>query len=245
MNNSQLSQIVRTILFAAGFGITLMAIILLAPFSPNSQAGTFVAVDLLMLYVMVFMPLLMGAQLERLSGGRIVALGIYWYALAAYAALTLFLVYLANTSSDVPVRILVVLQLAAMFVLMFATYLSSVTHGHIDTVEQASQNQRVSIEWLRTLADQLRLSTSQLAGLNIPRAAELTEITASIAEDLRYLSPVSNATAVSLENSIAANLDMMLQLTETSDIGTQTITQACEMGLQTKGLIAQRKAVLS
>lgn len=245
MNNSQTSQIVRGILFAVGFGITLLAIILLAPLSPSSSAGTFTAVNLLLLYVLIFMPLLMEEPLAKLTGGRIVALGIYWYAVAAYAALTLFLIRMANTGSDVSIRLLFVVQLAALFALMLTAYMSSVTHEHVDAVERAGKNQRVSIEWLRSLADQLKLEASQLAGAGMPRGDELAALAESLADDLRYLSPISNATASSLENSIAADLDSMLRLIDTTDVGYQAIAQACDIGFQTKKLVAQRKAMLN
>lgn len=247
MSNSRPSQVFRAVLFAAGFGITMLVLALLVPFYPSFAAASFTIVNLLVLYSLIFAPMLLDELMPRLTGGRIVSLGIYATALVLYGLLTVFLVFQANAQPFPPMRLLFIVQLVALFVLMFALYVSGETAEHIDTVDQMSQSERSSIEWLRSLSGQLVLSTSRLDGSSIPRIAELASLAESMADDLRYLSPLNSPQAASIESSIATNLDAMNRLMSASsdDISPQTLDQAYGLALQTKDLIAQRKSMLN
>ena len=210
----------RIALFVFGLFVVVMALLLLIPYGPDRSAvALFTTVDAVLLYVILLAPLLMGTEIMRLTGRRAVSLGIMWRAVVPYAVLTLVLVLLANCMDQPPLRLFMVLQLAAVFALALAVYFGQAAEAHIEDVRHHETAVHSSVERLRATSERVVVTASHLDSAGIPDYDELMGDLERIAEELRYTTPVHTPEAAYVEDQIAERLDWLEGCMRGGDFG--------------------------
>lgn len=244
MKGTQRTSAFASVLFVAGLAIVILGLLALAPYLPGgSRVFWFVAADVIVLYLLVFSPLVMGERVSDLTGGRIVSLGIYWYAVGAYALLTAFVLFSVCTSVRPPLMIYIVLQLAGLFCVALAAFFGDAAHGQVEEVEAIQEQQLSSVRDLRATSEQLAIAVSQIDTTGNTALGELATATERIADDLRYLTPVQTQQAVLLERRIQSDLDTLMAQTGHGDPTMIDVPGACDVARDALSLIARRKAL--
>lgn len=233
----------RILLFAFGLVVLVLGLILLMPHPPaGAPAGLYVTCSLITLYALFFGPLLVGDSIEELSGGRTVSLGIYYLFLGVYALLTVVLVYYAVTGVGPTLSAIVVIQLAGLFGVAIGAYMAVSSGQRIADVKQREIGKRSSVERLRATSQRLSAQTSRLDTQDQIQG-EIVRTTKSIAEELRYLSPLHTPEAFALEEQIASYLDTLLASDFNSDMSSVAAQEALGYAQSALQLIEQRKAM--
>ena len=237
-------SVIAFLLFVAGLGVLALALYLLIPFShANAFAAAFTVVDLIVLYLLLFGPALIGDRISALTGGRIVSLGVYWYAAGVYALLTIGIVVCVNVMPRVPIEPFIVLQLVALLGVLFAAYMGDVAHGHTIAVERDEKAALSNIESLRASSSQLTITIRHLDTSSIPAWDDLVQMTERIAEDLRYLTPSQDLSASILEDRIMSNLSSISANVSSRSATAQTAEASCNVARETIRLLEQRKTM--
>ena len=244
MRGTQRSNVLAPILFIAGLAIVVLALILLAPgFLAGRDAFLFVAVDAIVLYLLLFSPLLVGEHINDLTGGRIVSLGIYWYAVGAYALLSATLIFITCTSLNPPLKLFVILQAVGLFGVGFAAFMGDAAHGQVEHVEEMQAQQLSMVRDLRSSSEQLAITVAHIGATDNPAMEELVKATERIADDLRYLTPVQTQQAALLEQRIQSDLNTLAAGLGYADPNMIDVRGACDVARDALLLIAQRKAL--
>ncbi len=233
-------------LFVFGLFVLVLGLFLLLPYGrEGSSVALFTTVSAVALYGVVFAPLLAPDAIGRLTGGRIVSLGMAMRGVSLYAALTITDIVLANTMYPPPLKFLVVAQLVGTFVLLMWCFLGRAAEEHIEDVRREEAATRGSIDRLRATSEQLALRASRL-DTSSEANAKLVGYVDRIAEELRYTSPVHTAEAARLEERIAQGLDgLVATLSRTPDLGVAQAQVACDEADEVLMLIAQRRSLRS
>lgn len=236
------SLVLRVLLFAFGVIVLVLGLIFLMPTPPaGGPAGVFVAVDLLVLYALAFGPLLAGDLIGDLTAGRIVSMTIYFKALVPYALLTCVLVLCAATMSWIPLGVIVVLQLLGLFGLGIGTFAAMSVENQVEDVRVQEAGMRASLDRLRATSQKLNVQAAHLdAGED---TAELMAAINTIAEELRYLSPLHTAEAHAIEERIASYLDTLVAATAGGHMSPTVARQSLVDARQVIVLIEQRKTM--
>lgn len=240
LNNS---AALRVGLFIFGLCVVVLALVALPTrASADSAVLLFTTIDAVMLYVILFAPLLVVERVQELSEGRIVSMGIVWRATIPYALLSLGVMYGANSMPHPPLALLCVVQLAGLFGLALALFFGGAAENHIGDVERHEVMVRSSVSRLRGKSEEL-VAVATHAGLSqADDTQELAVLTGRIADELRYMTSVPTDEAMGLERHIAANLER-LQACIHSDMGRAEVTDAKRLAEDTLVTIAQRRAM--
>ena len=243
MNGRGTSLALRVLLFALGMVVLVLGLMLLMPAAPaGGPAYMFISIDTLVLYALVFGPLLATDLIGELTGGRIVSMGMYYKALGLYALLTCVLIVCAATVSWLPLGALVVMQLLGLFGLVLAVYFGMVSANHIDDVRLYEAGTRGSLDRLHATSRRL---SAQVAHLNTEEAgvSELVCAVESVNEELRYLSPLHTPEAYALEEGIAQCLDALVAATANETLDRAAMEESLANARKASVLIDQRKSM--
>lgn len=98
MNSNGSSQVAKVLIFVFGLLIVFLALHWMLPWVSGSiDNRAFVALDIVLLYLLVFLPPLLQPRLSQATTGRIVSLGVLYWGIGIYAAFTVVMVMLACT----------------------------------------------------------------------------------------------------------------------------------------------------
>lgn len=202
MKKSELS-ITGLIVFIFGALVLVVAWILLSPFFPDTQDKfTFSCISVLLVYGLYFLPMFL-APFRGDPAGIAVSGTVYYKGVSGYtlvSAANIFFLF-----RFFPLAVSIVIQCAALFVLLIWAFMALFSKAHVDSSLQAEESKKSMLMDLRDKAKRLAAMTSGLEK-NAP-ARVLAE---KIAEDMRYLSPSDTSAARDLERRLLAKLDAIL-----------------------------------
>jgi len=234
----------RVLLFAFGLLVLIAALLLLRGYEDvATDVFLFTSIDAIVLYGVLFGPILAVEQLRFLTGGRIVSAVMALKATLPYAVLSVALMFLANMPGHPPNPLLWVAQLALLFGLCLALHFSALTSAHIESVEKGERRRRASVDDLRSSATQLALAASCLDETD-DAARGLADLTERISEELRFLSPSADPKALALEDRIASHVASLADQVEGGRLSPAQARDATQVSRETLALIRQRKALL-
>jgi len=236
------SQAAKTGIFILGLLIVCLAAYWLLPWIPGGiQNRVFVAVDLVALYLVVFIPTMLQPGLGRSSTGRIASWGVMAWGIGLYAAFTLVIVILACTTLFLATRLLIILQLVGVFLLAGVLYFASSARDHADAVESNEATLMRNVEHLRSTAQVAAIDASTL-GDDYEQAKQKIQ---TISEDLRYLSPVDTDQAYMMEDQIFQAMGDLSNLLYAARSGTARPQELSRKADDVLYLVRQRKALIN
>ena len=242
MNSNGSSQVAKVLIFVFGLLIVFLALHWMLPWVSGSiDNRACVALDIVLLYLLVFLPPLLQPRLSQATTGRIVSLGVLYWGIGIYAAFTVVMVMLACTYLYLATRLLVILQLVGAFVMVGVIYASTTVHGHADAVEANEGYLMRNIDNIRSLASSVAIDASALGGAYADAAGKA----ARIGDELRYLSPVTNDQAYALEDQIyrqLGELSGLVQAARSGGVGPDELSYRADDLLL---LIRQRKSLIN
>ena len=246
MSHPNHSLALRVVLFVIGLAILVTALFLLLPYRTiNGSAALFTTVDAIVLYAVIFAPLLMDWDKDTLAVGKVASMGIVWRAIVPYTVVTLMVLYYTNSMPYPPLKLLLVVQLVAAFGLAIALYLARETEAHISDVAHEELAVRSSVTRLRTMADQLVTAAAYLDPQEGGTAKELVTLVDRIAEELRYTTPVHTEEALALERHIATNIDELTARLGAYDFDGTHAEYEVALARDTLVVIGQRRRMLN
>lgn len=242
MNRDNGTLALRLALFGFGLFVLVLGLILLLPSQPtHPYVQAFVAVDALLLYGVIFSPLVMGDRIADLTDGRIVAGGILWAAIVPYALVSLGIMGYAIATPFPRLSVLIVAQLVAVFLLMLAIGISMRVSSHVQDVNRVETGVRTSIERLRATSEQLALLSSQAHMPDGAAREDLIATMARISEELRYTAPLHTPEAATIEERIAMNLDVLMARVSAAELTELQVREASRIAHDTLTLVAERR----
>lgn len=242
MNSRDISQAAKTAFFILGLLIVCLAIYWLVPWVPGGMENRlFVACDAVLLYLAVFIPPLTLPRLSKASTGRIVSLGILYWGIGLYAVYTIVLIALACSQLYMATHLLIILQLIGLFVLMGVMYFSAVSRDHADAVEANEDALMRNVEHIRSMASSAAIGASALDDTFTDAMGKVEQIR----EELRYLSPVPESRAYTLEDQICGQLTELSGLIQRAGNGGVSPEELSHKADDVLLLIRQRKALMN
>ncbi len=245
MGDGRNSLLLRCILYVFGVVILVVALVLLLPQALSLATAVYIAVSAIVLYLLVFTPLVFGDNVRELTGGRIVASGIFWLVTIIFAVLSIVGMFVALAIPQPPLALLVVLQLVGVFGVAVALLVSGGTEDHIASVGREEDALLSPIETMRATSQDVAMRARHLANddPSNPARARLAQSTAAIAEELRYLTPVQRSDANSMENGITQHLSALDATLRQPELGQRELVEACNLANDTELLVARRRAL--
>ena len=240
------SLVMRAILFVFGMLILILAFLFLIPFASNSSLVTlFATIDAAVLYTVALGPVLLGGVFEALSSGRrvtpsigFVGIGAWIYILASIAVIAVLIIH-----KDPPINVLLVVQLAALFVLGVSAVVGRQVNDQVEAVETAEQAILYPIKEVRSAAEQLAIKVSAQSLPEGEASRQLVQDVQKLADELRYISPSTAPEAASLDNGILSYVNALSACLGTGAVGPSQVQSASELVRDALTLVARRKAI--
>ena len=201
MNKNQ-SNFIRTILYIAGSALIILAMLFIKLPVISKWANQYIWISVFLMYTVCFIPFLLnsfgGVRFDSLLTGG----SVYYKGVGVYIAAVIALIYMA-ASGIVSHSILIIGQLAALFLLAVFIYLSLSSAQHTSNVQSREAKKAAKLNEIKTLMKQV-VSVSE--NLDSSKTAMKKKIEKAAGE-IRYLSPSDAQQAVDLEYQIYDLLD--------------------------------------
>ncbi|MGN1340912.1 MAG: hypothetical protein ACI4WS_11515 [Oscillospiraceae bacterium] len=196
-------SVLGLILFILGIAVLAVVFFMLGPlFEDNSSGYIFSCISVLVLYLAVFLPIMLG--LFRGGVATAAASGsVYYKGLATYGVISLANIVLALTIF--PLGISIAIQCVALFVFVIWIFMAVATKSHIESTLQDEEQKKSLVMELRSKSGRL---SALAAGLD--KGSSIRVSAEKLAENMRYLSPGNTKEEHDLERRMLAVLDSIL-----------------------------------
>lgn len=191
------SLFIKSLLFVVGLGIIALAWYLFTGAEQLTQEQEYIWISIAMMYVIFFCPFFFSEINTKNVSGIIPSLTMVWLGVIVLITISIGMT-VCVAFHVVQIRIAIVTECVLVFLFAIDSYFGYFANSHVQNVEQQEAQALSLIKQMRSSLDLLVLKSSSL---NETYAAEKKQI-ASLAEDVRYISPVDNAGAVKLEQDI-------------------------------------------
>lgn len=214
----------RLVLFLAGAVILGLLIWFgVPPILWQGNVIAFLIVAALLVYAALLLPVVFHFVL---GDGMIVGGIIYFRGAVLFGVLSLGLMLWALLSQDVS-KLLIVLELAVIFVFAVYILISYYTASHVTNVRNAEMNKKDALDCLKSRALQMQTTVDLKTGDQEVRTA-----VKKLAESIRFLSPSEAPEARRLEEA-------MIQKLTTLDLRTNAMPDLQEL----ESMLRQRKSI--
>lgn len=201
MNKNQ-SNTIKMALYLAGTAIIILGVLFIKLPFVGKWANHYIWISLFLIYTACFCPFLLhslGAQKfdSLLTGGS-----VYYKGVGVYIAAEAALIYMAY-SGVVKHSILVIGQLAALFVFAVFVYLSAASAQHTANVQSNETRKAAKLNEIKNLMKQVSAVSETLDSSKTQMIQKIEKA----AGEVRYLSPSDSKEAIDLEYQIYDLLD--------------------------------------
>ena len=238
MNRERLEKW-RIGIFVFGLVLILLAFLMFEPSMKEVTARHWFAwFDLTVVYAIVFGSVLFTTGIRRMRTERFIGLGIEWSAIIIYALCSLILIF-GSFMELLPLAAAVLIQGAALFLLLLSGFYANLTVRHAAEVNAAQEDLLNPILELRAAAKTLALKAQSLP----PDYKNAADKLCRISEELAYLTPVQKKQAYALEDQILAGLkSLSAMLPDEGGVVSSAFLKQADAVLF---MIAQRKQLLN
>lgn len=194
---------VRLILFILGIVVLTFVFLMLGPlFVYNRAQYVFSYVSVSLLYLAAFLPIIFGSLKEGVAAA--VASGaVYFKGLITYGVISIANIVLAFTL--LPLSVVIVIQIVALFVFIVWLFLAIVTKDHIESSLREEEIKKLPVMELRSRSRKL---SALAAGLD--KGDSIRIHAEKIADNMQYLSPGNTDNEHDIERRMLAVLDSII-----------------------------------
>ncbi len=234
MTKSQ-STFFKVILMVLGLGIIFAAFKLFNTAETLTDSQKFFWINLAVIYVVFFFPLFFNTITLNNFDKKIPSLVGLWFCLSLFEFVTLVL-SIVVLMEKLQVRIAFIIEAALFFFCAIFIYFAYVGNTHIANVQQEEERALSLISKIRSSFDMLKLKSETLGDSSFEAKKKIN----SLADEVRYISPVDTAESAEIESKIIAKIsEVESQIDEVTSGGNSANLAAALTTLEL--LIKQRK----
>ena len=188
-------------------------------------------------FILAFVPIFFEQLTVRNADRKVISLVVYYRGFVVYALLSAAIIVLLFKFLELKYAIL--LQVGVL--ILFAVYVgvSYLVSGHVKNVAETETAKTATVESLRARAQSLVILTDRLGdGDN-----DIREMARKLSDDLRYLTPSSDANARNLDDQMSMMLDSLTSDSYFVRPNSQSRENVVRKFDALKTLFAQRKAI--